>query len=230
MPTTHGSAQLQTPDPKVHVPAARKFGLGAMLAAGFVISGAGALVTGGLLTVVVVTGRLTVVVDAMVVVVVGATVVGVTTVVGVGVVVVGLDEPFVVGRELLVEEAMTCEWRTATALRLRCVTWRTIVVVVDSRVVVVAGAVLVAPELRLALGVTMFAIAGSAVVARTIPRTSDPIEPMSTERRGRRRGVVERPLGSLESFCPCVILVMDQLSKMNSKAAPTNPQQLLNSV
>jgi len=50
-----------------------------MLADGFEIERAGALVTGGLF---------------IVVVVVGATVVGVTTVVGGGVVVVGLGEPF----------------------------------------------------------------------------------------------------------------------------------------
>jgi hypothetical protein len=70
----------------VHVPGARKFGLGAMLAAGFDMEsvGAGGFETGGLL---------------MVVVVVGATVVGVTTVVGGGVVVVGLVEPFWFERE-----------------------------------------------------------------------------------------------------------------------------------
>jgi hypothetical protein len=185
------------------------------------------LVTGVLLSVVVVTGRFTVVVVAMVVVVVGATVVGVTTVVGGGVVVVGLDELFVVGREELVELATTREWRTVMALRLRCATCRTTVVVVESSVVAVVVVVLVP---RLALGVTTFAIAGSAVVPMMIPRASDPIEPMSTERRGRRRSVDECPLGSLESFCPCVILVMDQLSKTNSKPAPTNPQHLLNSV
>jgi hypothetical protein len=80
-------AQLQTPAPKVHVPGARKFGLGAMLADGFEMesTGAGALVGGGLL---------------IVVVVVGATVVGVTTVVGGGVVVVGLVEPIEFEREL----------------------------------------------------------------------------------------------------------------------------------
>jgi len=55
-----------------------------MLADGFEIERAGALVTGGLF---------------IVVVVVGATVVGVTTVVGGGVVVVGLGEPFEAGRE-----------------------------------------------------------------------------------------------------------------------------------
>jgi hypothetical protein len=188
------------------------------------------LVTGVLLSVVVVTGRFTVVVVAMVVVVVGATVVGVTTVVGGGVVVVGLDELFVVGREELVELATTREWRTVMALRLRCATWRPTLVVVDSSVVVVVAVVVVVLVPRLALGVTTFAIAGSAVVPMMIPRASDPIEPMSTERRGRRRSVDECPLGSLESFCPCVILVMDQLSKTNSKPAPTNPQHLLNSV
>ena len=83
IPTTHGFAQLQTPEPNVHVPGARKFGLGAMLADGFEIDSAGALVT-----------RL-----FIVVVVVGATVVGVTTVVGGGVVVVGLVEPFEFERE-----------------------------------------------------------------------------------------------------------------------------------
>jgi glutamate synthase domain-containing protein 3 len=72
----------------VHVPAARKFGLGAMLADGFEIESAGAFVTGGVL---------------MVVVGVGATVVGVTTVVGGGVV-VG-PEPSELERDVCVEVA-----------------------------------------------------------------------------------------------------------------------------
>jgi hypothetical protein len=63
-----------------------------MFADGFEIERGGVLVTGGLLTVVVVVG-------ATVVVVVGATVVGVTTVVGGRVVVVGLGEPFEVERD-----------------------------------------------------------------------------------------------------------------------------------
>jgi hypothetical protein len=85
-------AQLQTPDAKLHVPGARKFGLGAMLADGFEIERGGAFVTGGLFTVVVV---------------VGATVVGVTTVVGVGIVVVGLGEPFDVDRDFGVPDVAT---------------------------------------------------------------------------------------------------------------------------
>jgi hypothetical protein len=74
-----------------------------------------------------------------------------------------------------------------------------------------------------------FAIAGSAVVLRTIPKTSDPTDPTSTERRGPRREVVFLPLGSPESFCPCVTLVMDQLSKIKSKVLPIAPQHLVNS-
>ena len=86
MPTTQGLAQLHTLEPNVQVPGARKFGLGAILAAGFEMEsvGAGGFVTGGLFSVVVV---------------VGATVVGVTTVVGGGVVVVGFVEPFGFERE-----------------------------------------------------------------------------------------------------------------------------------
>jgi hypothetical protein len=89
---THGLAQLQTPDPNVHAPGAKKSGLGAMLADGFEIERAGVLLTGALLTVVVV---------------VGATVVGVTTVVGGGVVVVGFGEPFPVERDLCVDISAT---------------------------------------------------------------------------------------------------------------------------
>jgi hypothetical protein len=97
VPTTHGFAQLQTPEAKEQAPGARKFGLGAMLADGFEIESAGALVTG-----------------LIVVVGVGATVVGVTTVVGGGVVVVGLAEPFEFEREwLVVDEATTREWRAS---------------------------------------------------------------------------------------------------------------------
>lgn len=59
---------------------------------GFEIVSAGALVAGGLFTVVVV---------------MGATVVGVTTVVGVGAVVVGLAEPFVFEREFGVNDDFT---------------------------------------------------------------------------------------------------------------------------
>ena len=82
---THGLAQVQIPVVKLHAPATRKSGLGAMLFAGFVIVSAGAFAGGGLFTVVVV---------------VGATVVGVTTVVGVGTVVVGLLEAVDVEREV----------------------------------------------------------------------------------------------------------------------------------
>jgi hypothetical protein len=103
------------------------------------------------------------------------------------------------------------------------------VVVVGTTVVVVAKLVVVAIP-RLVLGVTTFAIAGSAVVARTTPRTSEPTEPIITERRGPRRDVEERLLGSPERFCPCVMLVMDQLSKTQSKTPPTTSQYLLNSI
>jgi hypothetical protein len=153
--------------------------------------------------------------------------VGVTTVVGGGVVVVGLEELDAVEREVF---DTTCERRVLSVFTT-CVTRRGTVVVVVATVVVVVvvvATVVVVPDPNLAVGETMFAIAGSAVVLRTIPRTSEPIEPMSTERRGPRRDVEERPLGSLERFCPCVILVMDQLSKTNSKVLPTTAQHLVN--
>lgn len=103
-----------------------------------------------------------------------------------------------------------------------------VVLVVD--VVVVDGTtVVVVPEPNLADGDTMFAMAGSAVVLSMIPTTRDPTEPMRTERRGPRRKGENRPVGSPESFCPCVILVMDQLSKTKSKVASTRPQNCLNS-
>src|SRR5579863_3548496 len=73
-------------------------------------------------------------------------------------------------------------------------------------------------------------MAGRAVVLRITPTTSEPIEPMRTERRGPRRKVEERPLGSPERFCPCVILVMDQLSKINYKVLSTDPQNWVNSI
>jgi hypothetical protein len=103
-----------------------------------------------------------------------------------------------------------------------------VVVVVDV-VVVVFSTVVVVAVAKLVVGCTMFAIAGSAVTLRTTPITSEPIEPMSTERRGPERDVEKRPLGSPESFCPCVIFDMDQLSKINSKSPPTTAQHLLNS-
>jgi hypothetical protein len=110
-----------------------------------------------------------------------------------------------------------------------CVARRaTVVVVVDTTVVVVAKLVVVAMP-SLADGETTFAIAGSAVVARTTPSINEPIEPIITERRGPRRDVEERVLGSPERFCPCVMLVMDQLSKTQSKTLPTTSQYLLNS-
>ncbi len=93
-----------------------------------------------------------------------------------------------------------------------------------------AASVVVVPAPKLALGWTTFAIAGSAVVLRMIPKMSDPSEPISTERRGPRRGVEPLPLGSPERFCPCVILVMDQLSKIKSKVPPTVAQHPLNSI
>jgi hypothetical protein len=73
-------------------------------------------------------------------------------------------------------------------------------------------------------------MAGSAVVLKTIPATSEPIDPMSTERRGPRRDVEVRSLRSPESFCPCVISVMNQLSKINSKVLPITSQHLLKSI
>jgi hypothetical protein len=104
-----------------------------------------------------------------------------------------------------------------------------VVVVVVGATVVVVAMVVVIPIPKVVVGVTMLAIAGSAVVLRTIPATSEPIEPISTERRGPRRDVEERPLGSPEIFCPRVIFVMDQLSKINSKVLSTTPQHHLNS-
>jgi hypothetical protein len=74
------------------------------------------------------------------------------------------------------------------------------------------------------------AMAGSAVVLRITPSTSEPIEPTSTERRGPRREAEERPLGSPERFCPCVIFVMDQLSKTKSTWLPTINQLFVNSI
>jgi hypothetical protein len=103
-------------------------------------------------------------------------------------------------------------------------------VVVVVATVVVGVIVVVVPTDRVVDGVTTLAIAGSAVVPKTMPMTSDPIEPMSTERRGPRREVDERPLGSPESFCPCVNLFMDQLSKIKSKMPSIVRQHLLNSI
>jgi hypothetical protein len=62
-----------------------------------------------------------------------------------------------------------------------------IVVVVVATSVVVVATVVVVPAPNVAEGFTMFAMAGSAVVLRTIPTTREPIEPISTERRGPRR-------------------------------------------
>jgi hypothetical protein len=178
------------------------------LADGFEIDRAGALVTGGLSTVVVV--------------------------VGVGTVVVGLVEPFEVERDVWVADvATTLERRVSRVARGRlgrgAIVVVVVVVVVDATVVVVANDVVI-PMASRADGCTMFAMAGSAVVLRTIPTTREPIEPMSTERRGRRRDVEDRPLGSPERFCPCVILVIDQLSKIKSKGLSTVSQYLLKSV
>jgi hypothetical protein len=212
-------AQLQTPDANAHAPGARKFGLGVMLADGFEIEKVGALVTGA--------GAL-----LIVVVVVGATVVGVTTVVGVEVVAVGFGEPCPVVRDFGVATNVTTrEWWVAVVVMVTAARWtrRATVVVVDATVVVVEKVVVVAGP-TLAVGRTTFAIAGSAVVLRTMPTTSEPIDAMTTERRGPRREVEKRRLGSPERFCPCVIPVMDQLSKIKSKVPPTTPQHLLNSV
>ena len=189
------------------------------MADGFEIDRAGALVTGGLFTVVVVAG---------------ATVVGVTTVVGVGTVVVGLVEPFEVERDVWVADVTaTRAWRVSRIAMGRlgrfAIVVVVVVVVVDATVVVVANDVVVPMPSR-ADGRTMFAMAGSAVVLRMIPTTREPIEPMSTERRGPRRDVEDRPLGSPERFCPCVILVMDQLSKIKSKGLSTVSQYLVKSV
>jgi hypothetical protein len=100
---------------------------------------------------------------------------------------------------------------------------------VGGTVVVVAFVVVVVPTPKLVVGDTTSATAGRAVVLRITPSTSEPIEPISTERRGPRREAEERPLGSPERFCPCVILVMDQLSKTKSKRLPTHNQLLVNS-
>jgi hypothetical protein len=93
---------------------------------------------------------------------------------------------------------------------------------------VVLATVVVVPLPNLAVGVTTFAMAGSVVVLKTIPMMREPREPTTTERRGPRRDVTERPSGSPRNFCPCVISVMDQLSKIKSKGPPTTPQHLLN--
>jgi hypothetical protein len=106
----------------------------------------------------------------------------------------------------------------------------TVVVVVATVVVVVAANVVVVPGPKFELARTTSAMAGSAVVLRIIPKTRDPTDPTSTERRGPRREPVFRPLGSPESFCPCVKLVMDQLSKIKSKVLPTTRQHLVNSI
>jgi hypothetical protein len=171
-------AQLQTPETKEQAPGARKLGLGAILPEGFEMANVGAL-TGGLLTVVVV---------------VGATVVGVTTVVGggVGMVVVGLEEPFEFECDAGVSVFATT--RECRVLAARCTLAAMVVVVVASVVVVVVElTVVVVPIPRLAVGVMTLAIAGSAVVLRMIPATSEPIEPIITDRRGPRRDGKERP-------------------------------------
>jgi hypothetical protein len=124
--------------------------------------------------------------------------------------------------------ATTWEWR-ATGDLVRCVTRRaTVVVVVDATVVVVIITDVV-PDAMVADGLTMSAIAGSTVALSTKPATSEPIEPMRTERRGARRDAEDLTRGSPERFCPCVKLVMDQLSKISSKVLPTTCQHLLNS-
>src|SRR5665213_1169742 len=127
------------------------------------------------------------------------------------------------------EDVATAWARRVGAVLATCTTRCTIVVVVVASVVVVATGMVV-PMSSLAVGETPFAMAGSAVVLKTIPATSEPIDPMSTERRGPRRDVEVRSSGSPESFCPCVILVMNQLSKINSKVLPIASQHLLNSV
>jgi hypothetical protein len=97
-------AHVHTPLTNVHAPAAKKFGLGAILADGLEIDSGFDFTGGGLLTVVVV---------------VGATVVGVTTVVGGGVVVVGLAEPVELDRDFWVEvDATTRACREIAALAL----------------------------------------------------------------------------------------------------------------
>jgi hypothetical protein len=122
--------------------------------------------------------------------------------------------------------ATTCERRVSVDLTARWARRGAIVVVVVATVVVVVSTVVVVPYPSSAVGEMTVAMAGSAVVLRTIPTTREPIDPIRTERRGPRRDVVERPLGSPERFRPCVTLVMDQLSKINSKALPTTPQHL----
>jgi hypothetical protein len=96
------------------------------------------------------------------------------------------------------------------------------VVVVAGTVVVVAAMVVPVPSV--VEGSTTFAIAGSAVVLRTTPATREAIAPISTERRGPRPRREERPEGSPEFLCPCVIFVMYQLSETNSKVPPTISQ------
>ena len=130
----------------------------------------------------------------------------------------------------MADVATTWAWRVVVVFASRAWCRGIVVVVVVGATVVVVAMVVVIPIPKVVDGVTMLAIAGSAVVLRTIPATSEPIEPISTERRGPRRDVEARPLGSPESFCPRVILVMNQLSKINSKVLPITSQHLLNSV
>jgi hypothetical protein len=212
VPATQGFAQPHTPLANVHLPGCKKFGLGAMLADGLEIVGAGALGTG---TVVVVPDL------GCVVVVVGAG--------------EACEMGFVVGFVVLVTTRATWRFRATVVFVMGCVvgvtlaTCFTMVVVVAGTVVVVVVEAIVGAVPRPAEGSTTVAMAGRAVVARTTPATREPMAPMSTERRGPRR-CEERPAASPEILCPCVIFVMYQLSETKSKVPPTSSQHPLNSL
>ena len=98
--------------------------------------------------------------------------------------------------------------------------------VVEAEIVEVVPSVV--PTTRLVLDPVLFAMAGRAVALRTSPPTSRPSELTTTDRRGRRRRR-EEPRGLPRFFCPCVMLVMEQLSRTQTKVLPTLGQHLLNS-
>jgi hypothetical protein len=205
-------------------------GLRAMLALGFEMLRC----TGAGLTVVVVTG-LTVVVVAggrVVVVVAGGRVVGM---VGTGAALVtGAATGVSLVGGVVVEVRATWAILAATVVGTveRTAFAIAIVVVVGANVVVVTAEVVVArvePVARTAVPEDTFATAGSAVKLRTSPATNEPIEPATTDRRGRRRRVVDGLVGPRLEFCPCVKMFMNQLSETNRKVLPRVSQHLLNS-
>jgi hypothetical protein len=108
-------------------------------------------------------------------------------------VVVGLEEPFEFECGAGVSEFATTRECRVLSVTARCTLTATVVVVVDVASVVVVATVVVVPIPRLAVGVITFAIAGNAVVLKMTPSTSDPIEPIITDRRGPRRDAEGRP-------------------------------------